>query len=112
MAWAGSFAKDSGALLRLVHVLPGMVNFPSPEYQDEERRKAQEKIDHLLHGLELKAPASIIFGRVAESVSEEAARRLADLVVIGRGVMNERLGRLRTDAYGIIRQSPCPVLSV
>lgn len=112
LRWAGSFAKDSGAILRLVHVLPGMLDFPSPEYREEERRKAQEKIGRLLHGLELKAPLSIVFGRVAESVCEEAARRLADLVVIGRGVMNEKFGRLRTDAYGIIRQSPCPVLSV
>ena len=112
LKWAAAFAKDSGALLRMVHVLPGMRDFPSPEYQDEERQKAQEKIDRLLHGLNLTAPASILFGRVAETVCEEAARRLADLVVIGRGVMNERLGRLRSDAYGIIRQSPCPVLSV
>jgi nucleotide-binding universal stress UspA family protein len=112
IAWAGNFAGDSGAILRLVHVLPGMEDFPSPKYQEEERQRAQEKIDRHLHGLELKAAASIIFGRVAESVCDEAARRAADLVIIGRGVMNETLGRLRTDAYGIIRQSPCPVLSV
>ena len=42
-----------------------------------------------------------------------AATRLdADLVVIGRGVSNGILGRLRTNAYSIIRQSPCPVVSV
>jgi hypothetical protein len=39
-------------------------------------------------------------------------RHGADLVVIGRGVLNGTLGRLRTHAYGIIRQSPSPVLSV
>jgi nucleotide-binding universal stress UspA family protein len=35
----------------------------------------------------------------------------ADLVVIGRGKLQEALGRLRTNAYAIIRQSPCPVVS-
>jgi nucleotide-binding universal stress UspA family protein len=36
----------------------------------------------------------------------------ADLVVIGRGASSGMLGRLRTNAYSIIRQSPCPVVSV
>jgi hypothetical protein len=35
-----------------------------------------------------------------------------DLAVIGRGALQGTLGRLRTHAYGIIRQSPCPVLSM
>ena len=32
------------------------------------------------------------------------------IVVIGRGVMHETFGRVRTKSYDIIRQSPCPVL--
>ena len=35
----------------------------------------------------------------------------SDLVVIGRGVVRQTLGRLRTSAYAIIREAPCPVLS-
>jgi nucleotide-binding universal stress UspA family protein len=112
LSWAGRFAKDAGAALRLVHVLPGMEDFPSPEYQKEERERAQEKIGGLMRELNLEAPLSIVFARVPEGVSNEAALRASDLVVIGRGVMNEKLGRLRTDAYGIIRESPCPVMSV
>jgi len=34
------------------------------------------------------------------------------LIVIGRGVLQGTLGRLRTHAYGIIRNAPCPVISV
>jgi hypothetical protein len=33
-------------------------------------------------------------------------------VVIARGSAGEGHGRLRTHAYGIIRNSPCPVVSV
>ncbi len=36
----------------------------------------------------------------------------ADLLVIGRGSDQHQNARLRTDAYAIIRQSPCPVLSL
>jgi hypothetical protein len=36
----------------------------------------------------------------------------ADLILIGRGIVTETLGRLRTHAFGIVQRSPCPVLSV
>ena len=37
---------------------------------------------------------------------------LQGLLVIGRGHATRALGRLRTNVYSIIRQSPCPVISV
>jgi nucleotide-binding universal stress UspA family protein len=57
-------------------------------------------------------PYAVAVGDVAGSVREEARRHATDLVVIGRGLLQETLGRLRTHAYGIIRQAPCPVISV
>ena len=50
-------------------------------------------------------------GDVAHAVCGYATSVGADLVVIGRG-KDRQMGRLRTNAYGIIRQSPCPVLSI
>jgi hypothetical protein len=35
-----------------------------------------------------------------------------DIVVIGQGCMHETLGRLRSNAYSIVRESPCPVVRV
>lgn len=49
---------------------------------------------------------------VAEGVRELAVRNRADLVVIGRGAIRTGLGRLHAHSYDIIRESPCPVLSV
>jgi nucleotide-binding universal stress UspA family protein len=49
---------------------------------------------------------------VAEGVRELAVRNRADLVVIGRGAIRTGLGRLYAHSYDIIRESPCPVLSV
>jgi nucleotide-binding universal stress UspA family protein len=45
-------------------------------------------------------------------VCEIAQQRQAGLLVIGRGSAAGVFGRLRTNAYAIIRQSPCPVVSV
>jgi hypothetical protein len=45
--------------------------------------------------------------RIRDGEGEEA-----NLTLIGRGVVTEPLGRLRTLAYGIISRSPCPVPSV
>jgi nucleotide-binding universal stress UspA family protein len=51
-------------------------------------------------------------GSVAEMVRNMALRKRADLVVIGRGCILKGVGRLRANAYAIIREAPCPVLSV
>jgi hypothetical protein len=36
----------------------------------------------------------------------------ASLVVVGRGRITHRFGQLRTHVTSIIRESPCPVLSI
>jgi nucleotide-binding universal stress UspA family protein len=45
-------------------------------------------------------------------ICEMAQRQPAGLLVIGRGSAAGVFGRLRANAYAIIRQSPCPVVSV
>ena len=49
-------------------------------------------------------------GKVSKAVRTAAGRLNADLVVIGCGAADN--ARLRTHAFGIIRESPCPVVSV
>jgi nucleotide-binding universal stress UspA family protein len=43
-------------------------------------------------------------------IHDEARTANADLVVIGR--THSKMGALRSNAYEIIRQAPCPVISV
>jgi len=45
-------------------------------------------------------------------VRAEAERHDSELILIGRGILHETMGRLRTHSYSIIRQAQCPVLSV
>jgi nucleotide-binding universal stress UspA family protein len=114
--WAGQMCSDTGAALRLVHVIPGMDGFPSrqmdQQFEEDMRNDARQSVENLQHAAGLDVPLCVAVGNVAEAVREEARRHRADLVVIGRGTLHETLGRLRTHAYGIIRHSPCPVLSV
>jgi nucleotide-binding universal stress UspA family protein len=51
-------------------------------------------------------------GSVAQTTREVAEGTHADLLVIGRGHEHGTLGRLPTNTYAIIRESPCPVIAV
>jgi nucleotide-binding universal stress UspA family protein len=116
MEWAAQFSKETGAALRLVHAVPGTDAWPerefNAEFESDLRKAARERIECLQSSVGVKAPLCIAAGDVAETTRDEARRHGADLIVIGRGVLDETLGRLRTHAYGIIRQAPCPVVSV
>lgn len=114
---AAALAEMLGAKLSVVHAVPsatagtmvGMVDADYRRYmvQDEtaEVAKLQERAGTDLEKL-------IEAGPVSEVVRRLAVAKEADLVIIGRGKMHSAFGRLRTEAYGIIRDSPCPVLSV
>jgi nucleotide-binding universal stress UspA family protein len=51
-------------------------------------------------------------GPVSKVVQAAAAHHQADLIIIGHGKVHGALGRLRTNAYTIIRDASCPVLSL
>lgn len=116
MKWAGELAKDAGATLQFVHVIPGMEGLPSRqmdrEFEADMRKEAHLSIEGMEAAAGVQAPISVTAGNAIDRIREEALRQGADLLVIGRGTLHETLGRLRTHAYGIIRRSPCPVLSV
>jgi len=116
MRFAASLSKDLGASLRLVNVVPGIEAWPERqmdiEFEEQLRANAKQRMEELQASTKIDAPFCVAVGPVADSVAEEAERHGADLLVIGRGAIHETLGRLRTHAYGLIRLSPCPVLSV
>lgn len=113
---AALFSERVGAKLRLVHVTPTPPDWPDFQVEpDLEARicdEARQSIGELQKSLSITAPLCLVQGDVARSVRDVAEQHGADLVMIGRGVMHERLGRLRTNAHAIIRESACPVLSI
>jgi nucleotide-binding universal stress UspA family protein len=117
--WASDFAKALGADFRMVHVLPHMEGFAtwtSPrmehEIDEEMESEARAEVAKLTTEAGVDAPLRIVLGPVGDAVKEEAAREKTDLLIIGRGVLQKTLGRLLTHAYSVIRQAPCPVISV
>lgn len=116
IVWARQYADATGGSLRVVHALTGVAGLPetyaSPEFDLALRAQAQETIGGQIAQSGVDAPLCISVGEVPAVVRDEAERHNADLVVIGRGKLHETMGRLRTQANAIIRQSPCPVLSV
>jgi nucleotide-binding universal stress UspA family protein len=113
---AGSLAKTLGATLRLVHAVPSMEAWPErqmdQEFEETLRDNARRTIEDLEVAADIRVPVCVGAGNVPDVVREEALQHGADLLLIGRGALQGTLGRLRTHAYGIIRNAPCPVLSV
>jgi nucleotide-binding universal stress UspA family protein len=116
LRWASALSQTLAADLRLVHSVPGMEAWPEqdlgPEFEGTLRENARKTIQDLAQAAAVDAPISIGTGTVPDVVREEAVKQGADLIVIGRGVWQGTLGRLRTHAYAIIRNAPCPVMSV
>ena len=114
--WAAQLSADTGASLRLVHAIPGAAAWPERQFNNELEQalkdRARKEISVILDKIGVDLPACIDAGDVAAVVREEAEGHGADLIVIGRGVIHEKLGRLRTHAHAIIRHAPCPVISV
>jgi nucleotide-binding universal stress UspA family protein len=111
---AVEMATDAGATLQLVHV-PAATVPPDiaagflEELLAKTSKSENINVAELAH---ISTEAGGEGGNVAETVRQLALRARADLVVIGRGAIKTGLGRLYANSYDIIRESPCPVLSV
>ena len=116
LRWAGLFANEFGAQLTTVHAMPTAKDQPNvycdQDWKQELSRIAKDKIQTLQRSLGLDGNITVIPDEVPFAVSTTALHNNADLLVIGRSVEDGMMGRLRTNAYSIIRQSPCPVVSV
>lgn len=116
LRWAGLFANEFGAHLTIVHAVPTAKDHPNmycdQVWKQDLVRGAKEKIQTLQRSLGFDGSIAVIPDEVPFAVSTTALHNNADLLVIGRSVEDGMLGRLRTNAYSIIRQSPCPVVSV
>ena len=117
LAWAFQLATDFHANLGIVHALtplqPGVTPFLSQDFKmelEEMSRKAVGKLQSAV-GAE-SAGVYTEQGEAVETVCSFAKSIGADLLVIGRGPEDGLAGKLTTNAYAIIRQSPCPVISV
>ena len=108
-------SEEYGAELVLAHAVPSSDNVPERIIDCELRRhliaQAREELLALASAANVKATLAVEGGEVARVIDDAAKRHKADILVIGRG-NHSGFGRLRTHSYAIVRESPCPVLSV
>jgi nucleotide-binding universal stress UspA family protein len=121
LAWAAGFAVRHRAKLSIVHVKPPAAPGSGIAHADELKPQLEELVKAELgqSGAALD-PADVTVciqeGEIAHAVCDFASNSGANLLVVGREAgaksAGKRSDRLRTHTYSIIRESPCPVLSV
>ncbi len=119
LGWASALASAFDARLSIVHAIPcpsshGETYGLESELHRLLGRDFKDRITKMLGDAEIiqKAEIHVQNGPVARVVRSVAQDLRADLVVIGHGSNGGLPGRLHTNAYAIVREAPCPVVSV
>jgi nucleotide-binding universal stress UspA family protein len=113
LKWAAQLASEQRAMLQLVHAVttPAAIAEKSDSLYAALNRLARARLDALQHNAGTNVEITLGFGPVWRVVREVAVEHRADLILIGRGAIQQGLGRLRSNAYAVIREAPCPVIS-
>jgi nucleotide-binding universal stress UspA family protein len=110
--WAAEFALLQDMDLQLVHVVAGAEGMWTHETDPGMYQFLFDAARGRLAELQAKAGTAgetmFIGGTVGSAVHRAALEKRADLILIGRSASHE----LRGNAYAIIRQAPCPVISI
>ena len=115
--WAVGMADEFKSDVAFVHAIPSSLAGMGDVYLDSQwcvrvASAARERILCLQEAAGSKGEIYIEEGDAPFAVSEAARRLHADLLVIGRGSDSGLVGRLRANAYAILRESPCAVVSI
>ena len=112
---AAALAKSYQAELELVHVLempPATPEIDFTPYRQDLIDAANARLQNLKARLNLDASHTVIDTGIADGIHQELVRRKADLLVVGRGHDQGIVSRVWSRLYSIVRDSPCPVLSI
>jgi nucleotide-binding universal stress UspA family protein len=117
LEWANAIAREFSAELVTLHVLPtstmaaGGFRF-HPDWRLQAEREARRKIAQLQADTGADREVRMVSGEVAPAVRDFARLRRADLLVIGRTQRSGVLSRLQASEFSILREAPCPVVSI
>jgi nucleotide-binding universal stress UspA family protein len=115
LACAAALQEHFGCRLTVMHVSPelsSLVKGAEGSWNVTVRSAAEKEVRRLCEAVRPAPDILIETGEPAQEIAAAVHRLPAELLVIGRGSASGVFGRLRTNAYAIIRQSPCPVLSI
>lgn len=112
----GSIAREFGAKLHIVHASPddgaGAAQYMDATWRTEVAKQIRQRLEAEVQMAGVEAATHVYPGEAAKVVRKTAEEVKADLVILGRHMDHTLLGRLRTHSYAIVREAPCPVLSL
>jgi nucleotide-binding universal stress UspA family protein len=100
------------SLLRVVETPPPATEIDFGPYRKEVMDAADEWVRELKGRMGVDVPHAVLDAVIPDGVHQEAVKRKADLVVVGRGHSQDTFNRFFSRLYPIVRESPCPVLSI
>jgi nucleotide-binding universal stress UspA family protein len=114
--WAVWLGQRYQATVKLVHVYPALDETSRNRGEVELRRyfnrRAQAEFKVLMDQAGFRNGLLLRGGNIPARLAETAQEQHADVLIVGRGHARKALGRLRTHSLAIIRESPCPVISI
>ncbi len=114
--WAAGFSERLNSTLAIVHVAPldprTEAYYLSPEWRGRTIEAAKSRIEELQAEAGTHCEVHVESGDIRQAICDTARDSHADLLVTGRGGAAGATGRLASHAYSIIRDSPCPVVTV
>jgi len=118
LRYASQAAETFHVNLTLAHAIPASEPGLPIQLDLEERVEAMEnqaarhRLSELQRVVGSHARVSIGVGPIKDALIEAARRLRADVLVIGRSPQPGSLGRMRDLTYAVVRDAPCPGLSV
>jgi nucleotide-binding universal stress UspA family protein len=116
MRWAAWFGSTYEATVKLVHVIPAL-NETSRNRGEVALRcylvqRAEAKFEAIMDQANSRNELLLRGGNIPGGLADTVRQQHADLPIVGRGRVRKALGRLRTHSLAIVRESPCPVVSI
>jgi nucleotide-binding universal stress UspA family protein len=116
LAWGAGLSRALGAQLSIVHAMPQLSDAAGdvidPGWRPTLQSRLRDRVATAAAAAGAEGEVIVEPGEPHSVVAATASRLGARLVIIGRGVSHDLIGRLRAHAFEIIRQSPCPVVSL
>lgn len=112
---AAALAIAWEAKLAIVHVVetpPMSFEIDFSMFRKELMDNADLELRGMIRESAIEAELLVLEGATAPQVSREALNRKADLIVVGRGHDRGTINQFFSQLYGIVREAPCPVLSL
>jgi len=106
LSFAGRAAATVGAKLSVIHVIDADDAFASAE------KSARTCMEKLFQKIGWRGELRIAVGSRKQALIEAARSCDADLLIIGRTIGSSPFDHVQSLSYELIRDSPCPVVSI